>query len=71
MIGVDIGGTFTDVVCRRPGEATRIVKIPSTPDDPARAVTQAREAAAETGEKGVEVSIGTLATQVKRAKRCF
>ncbi len=43
MIGVDIGGTFTDVVCRRPGEPTRIVKIPSTPDDPARAVIQATE----------------------------
>ena len=30
LIGVDIGGTFTDVVVRRPGAPTRIMKIPST-----------------------------------------
>ena len=32
-IGVDVGGTFTDVVCRRSGEALIIVKVPTTPDD--------------------------------------
>jgi N-methylhydantoinase A len=37
-IGVDTGGTFTDIVCRVPGEADRILKVPSTPDDPSRAV---------------------------------
>jgi N-methylhydantoinase A len=33
-IGVDIGGTFTDVVCRRSGEPPRILKIPTTTGDP-------------------------------------
>jgi N-methylhydantoinase A/oxoprolinase/acetone carboxylase beta subunit len=33
-IGVDIGGTFTDVVCRRPGDPPRILKIPTTSGDP-------------------------------------
>jgi N-methylhydantoinase A/oxoprolinase/acetone carboxylase beta subunit len=56
-IGVDIGGTFTDVVCRRPGEATRIVKIPSTPDDPARAVIQAADhIAAQWGVTAAEIA---------------
>ena len=40
-IGVDIGGTFTDVVVRRPGLPTRIMKIPSTRADPSIAVLQA------------------------------
>jgi N-methylhydantoinase A len=33
-IGVDIGGTFTDVVCRRHGDPPRILKIPTTTGDP-------------------------------------
>ena len=37
-IGIDTGGTFTDIVCRIPGEADRILKVPSTPADPSRAV---------------------------------
>jgi N-methylhydantoinase A len=37
-IGVDTGGTFTDLVELRGGEE-RVHKLPSTPDDPARAVT--------------------------------
>lgn len=37
-IGVDTGGTFTDLVCHRAGESTRILKVPSTPDDPSQAV---------------------------------
>jgi N-methylhydantoinase A len=43
LIGVDIGGTFTDVIVRRPGAATRIMKIPSTRKDPSLAVLQALE----------------------------
>jgi N-methylhydantoinase A len=38
-IAVDTGGTFTDVVCFD-GERLREVKVPSTPDDPARAVLE-------------------------------
>lgn len=37
-IGVDTGGTFTDIVCRVDGRADQILKVPSTPDDPSRAV---------------------------------
>ena len=44
LIGVDIGGTFTDVVVRRPGEPTRILKMPTTRNDPSRAVLQALDA---------------------------
>lgn len=40
-IGVDIGGTFTDVVCRVPGHPPHVVKVPTTRDDPSRAVIEA------------------------------
>lgn len=36
-IGVDTGGTFTDLVEAGP-EGLRVAKLPSTPDDPSRAV---------------------------------
>jgi N-methylhydantoinase A/oxoprolinase/acetone carboxylase beta subunit len=35
-VGSDTGGTFTDLV----GDDGRVVKVPSTPDDPGRAVAQ-------------------------------
>jgi N-methylhydantoinase A/oxoprolinase/acetone carboxylase beta subunit len=44
-IGVDIGGTFTDVVCRLDDGSTRIAKIPTTSGDPSRAVLAALEMA--------------------------
>ena len=37
LLGVDVGGTFTDFVFLRDGEIT-IAKRPSTPDDPGRAI---------------------------------
>ena len=37
LLGVDVGGTFTDFVFLREGEI-RIAKRPSTPDDPGRAI---------------------------------
>jgi N-methylhydantoinase A len=40
-IGVDIGGTFTDIVCRRPGEPIRTLKIPTSRGDPSQAVLNA------------------------------
>ena len=39
LVGVDVGGTFTDFVVAE-GAALRVHKVPSTPDDPARAVLQ-------------------------------
>jgi len=37
-IGIDTGGTFPDIVCRVPGQVDHVLKIPSTPADPAQAV---------------------------------
>lgn len=39
-IGVDIGGTFTDVVCRETGGALHVIKVPTTRGDPSAAVLQ-------------------------------
>ena len=36
-IGIDTGGTFTDVVCRA-GNEIRLMKVPSTPADPSVAI---------------------------------
>ena len=39
MVGIDTGGTFTDVAALEVNSRTlRIAKVPSTPDDPSRAV---------------------------------
>jgi N-methylhydantoinase A len=45
MIGVDIGGTFTDCVIVDPDGAVRIHKRPSTPHDPAEAFLNALDEA--------------------------
>ncbi len=37
-IGVDVGGTFTDVVLEAPGRGTFSAKVPTTPDDPRRGI---------------------------------
>jgi N-methylhydantoinase A len=37
-VGVDIGGTFTDIVVTRPDGALLVSKVSSTPEDPGRAV---------------------------------
>ncbi|HEY6047112.1 MAG TPA: hydantoinase/oxoprolinase family protein, partial [Pyrinomonadaceae bacterium] len=48
-VGVDTGGTFTDFVFEAAG-ALRIFKLASTPDDPARAITDGlKRIVAETG----------------------
>ncbi len=40
-IGVDIGGTFTDIVCRESGGGLHILKVPTTRGDPSEAVIRA------------------------------
>ncbi len=40
QIGVDTGGTFTDLVCISKNRPIRIVKVPSTPDDPSQAIIE-------------------------------
>ena len=43
-IGVDIGGTFTDVVCRRPGGPLYVMKVPTSRADPSISVLASLEA---------------------------
>ncbi|MGZ8842059.1 MAG: hydantoinase/oxoprolinase family protein [Pyrinomonadaceae bacterium] len=60
-IGVDTGGTFTDFVFEANG-GLQIFKLPSTPDDPSRAITEGlAKVAAETGTSvtAIEVIHGT------------
>jgi N-methylhydantoinase A len=60
-VGVDTGGTFTDFVYHAGGRA-RIFKVPSTPDDPSRAIVEGlRRAAREAGValRALEVVHGT------------
>ena len=40
-IGIDIGGTFTDIVCRRSGHTDTILKLTTTRADPGIAVLEA------------------------------
>jgi N-methylhydantoinase A/oxoprolinase/acetone carboxylase beta subunit len=37
LLGVDVGGTFTDLVLAD-GDGTRVAKTPSTPDDQAEGI---------------------------------
>ncbi|MGH2949393.1 MAG: hydantoinase/oxoprolinase N-terminal domain-containing protein, partial [Solirubrobacteraceae bacterium] len=39
-VGVDIGGTFTDLVLLEDGRATATAKTPTTPDDPSTGVEE-------------------------------
>ncbi|MFN4089049.1 MAG: hydantoinase/oxoprolinase family protein [Alphaproteobacteria bacterium] len=45
-IGVDVGGTFTDLVVADAAGAIRVFKVPSTPTDPAQGVLDALDRAA-------------------------
>ena len=49
-IGVDIGGTFTDVVCRDSKGAMRLVKIPTTQRNPSAGVKAAMDYMQRNGE---------------------
>ncbi|SFG58175.1 N-methylhydantoinase A [Halopelagius inordinatus] len=52
-VGVDVGGTFTDVVTVRDGRLS-VTKVPSTPDAPERGVSNGLDAAVE--RDGVQAS---------------
>lgn len=56
-IGIDTGGTFTDFVIFKKGEF-EILKIPSTPQDPAKAIMTGISRYLETGDK-IQVIHGT------------
>jgi N-methylhydantoinase A len=57
-IGIDTGGTFTDVV-RWSARGVTVHKLPSTPDDPARAVLAGLAAVRRMPEEPVDVVHGT------------
>ncbi len=60
--GIDTGGTFTDLVAVGP-DGLRVVKVLSTPRDPAKAVLAAlREAGVPKGRKAIVVHGTTVAT---------
>src|SRR5262252_7936136 len=59
VIGIDTGGTFTDCVYRRGGRL-EVLKLRSTPDDPARAILEAIDRIADLAGAGeVEIRHGT------------
>jgi N-methylhydantoinase A len=55
-IGVDVGGTFTDLVVEQDGGAIVVFKVPSVPSDPSKGVLDAVHAAAA----GLGVTVGQL-----------
>src|SRR5579863_8786619 len=59
ILAIDTGGTFTDCVYRARGRV-KVFKLPSTPDDPGRAILEAVETiAAEVGVERLELRHGT------------
>ncbi len=71
-LGVDIGGTFTDLVALEPAGGVRVVKVPSTPDDSAvglwRAVDRLKERGA-TAHIGALIHGTTVATNALLERR--
>src|SRR6266851_3297158 len=61
-IGIDVGGTFTDLVAIDAGGATMLAKVPSTPEDPSLGVLDGL--ALLTGRLGLER--GALFAQTER-----
>src|SRR5579864_5999403 len=57
-IAMDTGGTFTDCVFVRDGRL-EILKVPSTPDDPARAIMNALEKVLVAADSSLELTCGT------------
>ena len=69
-IAIDTGGTFTDCVYLKDG-VPAILKLPSTPDDPARSVLEAiqRIASGESAEVRHGTTIGTNALLERKGAR--
>ena len=58
-IGVDTGGTFTDLVLTGPGVPPRVAKVRSTPEDPGRALLEGLEVLGVPGASGATIIHGT------------
>ncbi len=59
-IGIDVGGTFTDLFLHSSGDEVATFKVLSTPDDPSIGVLHGLERIAQS----LELEVGELATQV-------
>lgn len=68
-MAVDTGGTFTDVVAMDPQGRRVTLKVPSTPDDPGRAIRQAMEALAIPAEAVTLAHGTTVATNALLERR--
>ena len=58
-IGVDVGGTFTDLVLVGAGRGVRVFKVPSVPSDPSQGVLNALQSAAESEGLPVDRLLGS------------
>ncbi len=75
IVGIDVGGTFTDLFYSEDGLGpTKVLKVPSTPDDPSRGLLDALNAAGiEGGELDSILHGTTIATNAvieRRGARC-
>lgn len=68
VLGIDTGGTFTDAVCDGP-DGLSTWKVPSTPDDPARAIADAIRAGGGLPEGGRVHHGTTVATNTVLTRR--
>jgi N-methylhydantoinase A len=75
VVGIDVGGTFTDLyLLNRDTGAERILKVPSTPDDPSRALLDSlRAAEVDPGDLEALLHGTTIATNAvieRKGARC-
>ncbi|MGI4943665.1 MAG: hydantoinase/oxoprolinase family protein, partial [Janthinobacterium lividum] len=75
VVGIDVGGTFTDLFFSRDGTSVDcVLKVPSTPDDPSRGLVDALAAAAvRPGDIDLIVHGTTIATNAvieRKGARC-
>ena len=75
IVGIDVGGTFTDLYFSRDGlSVDRVLKVPSTPDDPSRGLIDALDAAEiESSELDLILHGTTIATNAvieRKGARC-
>jgi N-methylhydantoinase A len=74
VVGIDVGGTFTDLYFLKMGEVPRILKVPSVPEDPSMGLIEALKTAEISGrEVGLIVHGTTIATNAlieRKGARC-